>query len=144
MYVSRETLPIITVADQMSTEALRLLEALISLTSSSTALRQRLQALPGRDHQLMVERLLVRSRQEQEWGKPNVLYAFLALIDAAPELSKPFVQFLEGVDVRRLTAPIVPLLSDKAWAAELLQTWKMAEGTPGPVKKAITRLKKEA
>jgi predicted KAP-like P-loop ATPase len=144
VYVSRETMPIITAADQMSTEALALLEALLSLTSSNTTLRQRLQALPGRDHQLMVERLLVRARQEQEWGKPNVLFAFLALIDAAPEVSKTFVQFLKGIDVARLTAPIVPLLGDQAWAADLLQTWTGADGTPRPVKTAIARLKRVA
>lgn len=144
VYVSRETMPIITRADQMSTAALGLLEALLSLTSNTATLRSRLQALPGRDHQLMVERLLVRARQEQAWGKPNVLFAFLALIDAAPEVSKTFVGFLKGVDVTLLTTPIVPLLGDKAWATELLQTWRDADGTPGPVKTAINRLKKEA
>lgn len=144
VYVSRETMPIITAADQMSTEALGLLEALLSLTSSNTTLRQRLQALAGRDHQLMVERLLVRARQEQQWGKPNVLFAFLALIDAAPEVSNTFIQFLKGVDVKQLTAPIIPLLGDKAWATDLLQTWANADGTPASVKTAIARLKKEA
>lgn len=144
VYVSRETMPIITAADQMSTEALGLLEALLSLTASNNALRQRLQALPGRDHQLMVERLLVRARQEQKWGKPNVLFAFLALIDAAPEMSRTFVQFLKGIEVTRLTAPIVPLLGDKSWAADLLQTWSRAGGTPSPVKKAIKRLERVA
>lgn len=144
VYVSRETMPIITRADQMSTAALGLLEALLSLTSNTATLRSRLQALPGRDHQLMVERLLVRARQEQAWGKPNVLFAFLALIDAAPEVSKTFVGFLKGVDATLLTTPIVPLLGDKAWAAKLLQTWRDADGTPGPVKTAINRLKKEA
>jgi len=77
-------------------------------------------------------------------GKPNVLFAFLALIDAAPEVSKTLVQFLKDIDVTRLTAPIVPLLGDKRWASDLLQTWTTADGTPGPVKTAIARLKKEA
>jgi predicted KAP-like P-loop ATPase len=144
MYVSRETMPIITSADQMSTEALGLLEALLSLTSTNTALRDRLQALPGRNHHLMVDRLLVRARQEQEWGKPPVLFAILALIDAVPEVSKTFVRFLKDLDVARLTAPIVPLLGDKPWAREVLQAWEDADGTPAPVSAAIGRLQQRS
>ena len=143
VYVSRETMPIITAADQMSTEALSLLEALLSLTASTTTLRTKLQVLPGRDHHLMVERLLVRARQEQEWSKPSVLFAFLALIDAAPEVARTFVAFLKDVDVARLSAPIVPLLGDKPWASELLAFWKDTDGISSPVKTAISRLKKE-
>ncbi|MDX9723319.1 MAG: ATPase, partial [Myxococcota bacterium] len=82
--------------------------------------------------------------QEQEWGKPQVLFAFLTLIDAVPEVSKIFVRFLKEVDVARLTAPIVPLLGDKPWAADLLTRWKGADGTPKPVRNAISILTKEA
>lgn len=140
VYVSRETLPIVTAADQMSTAALELLEGLLRLTSATSSLTPALRALPGRDHTLMVERLMVRARQEQSWGKPNVLWAFLALIEAAPEMATPFGKFLVQLSPSRLTPAIVPLLGDKAWAREALGAWTKSPEIKGPVKKAIKAL----
>ncbi len=140
IYVSRETLPIVTAADQMSTPALELLEGLLKLTSESSSFTDKLQGLPGRDHNLMVNRLMVRARQEQSWGKPNVLWAFLALIEAAPEMADAFGKFLGDLSPKRLTPAIVPLLGDKTWAREALDSWLRNSETPGPVKKAIKAL----
>jgi len=140
IYVSREALPIVTAADQMSTAALELLEGLLKLTSATAAFTDRLQALPGREHTLMVDRLMVRARQEQSWGKPNVLWAFLALIDAAPEIATTFGKFLQELNPERLTPAIVPILGDKAWARNALDAWAKSSETPGPVKKAIKAL----
>lgn len=140
VYVSRETLPIVTAADQMSTAALELLEGLLKLSSVSSAFSDRLKNLPGRDHSLMVERLMVRARQEQAWGKPNVLWAFLTLIETAPELAGTFSKFLKELNGSRLTAAIVPILGDKLWARDILQSWSMNSETPGPVKRAIKNL----
>jgi predicted KAP-like P-loop ATPase len=140
VYVSRETLPIVTAADQMSTPALELLEGLLKLTAATSAFSERLKTLPGRDHALMVDRLMVRARQEQSWGKPNVLWAFLALIEAAPEMATRFGKFLKELSPNRLTAAVVPILGDKAWAREALDAWSKSPETPGPVKKAIKAL----
>ncbi len=140
VYVSRETLPIVTSADQMSTAALELLEGLLKLTSATSAFTDRLRALAGRDHTLMVERLMVRARQEQSWGKPNVLWAFLTLIEAAPEVASTFRKFLTQLDPSRLTAAIIPLLGDKEWAREALGVWAKSPDASGPVKKAIKAL----
>ncbi|MCZ7616790.1 MAG: P-loop NTPase fold protein [Myxococcota bacterium] len=140
VYVSRETLPIVTAADQLSTAALELLEGLLKLTAASSAFTDRLQALPGRDHALMVDRLMVRARQEQSWGKPNVLWAFLALIEAAPEMAPQFGKFLMELSPTRLTAPIVPILGDKEWARAARDAWLKSAETPGPVRKALKAL----
>ncbi len=143
VYVSRETLPIVTAADQMSTPALALLEGLLKLTSATSTLGDSLRALPGRDHTIIVERLMVRARQEQSWGKPNVLWAFLALIEAAPEMATAFGKFLTQLSPSRLTPAIIPLLGDKDWAREALDLWSKSPETPGPVKKAIKALAKK-
>lgn len=142
VYVSRETLPIITATDKMSTEAQSLLEALVLLRTSDTTLREPLAELSGRDHLLMSERLLTRARQEQKWGKPSVLHAFLSLIDAVPEMSEAFVRFLGQMDVGRLTPALIPLLGDKAWASGVLDKWHSTEGLKSSVKNAITNLRK--
>ena len=144
IYVSRETLPIVTAADQMSTDAQQLLEALVQLEGPSNAFAAQLRALPGRDRSLMVERLMVRARQEQSWGRPPVLWAFLAFFDAAPEMAPPFVAFLMDVDATRLGAGIVPTLSDVAWARPVLDAWRTRSDLPGPVKKALQALDAKA
>lgn len=143
MYVSRESLPIVTAADQMSTSALELLEGLLKLTSATSTFTEPLRALPGRDHALMVERLMVRARQEQSWGKPNVLWAFLALIEAAPEMATAFGKFLTQLSPSRLTAAIIPLLGDKDWARDALDVWVKSPEASEPVKRAIKGLAKK-
>ena len=65
-----------------------------------------------------------------------MLLAFLALIDAAPEVSETFGQFSDATELARLTAAIVPLLGDKRWA-RTASVVEWADRTPGPVKKAI-------
>jgi predicted KAP-like P-loop ATPase len=140
IYVSRETLPIVTAADQMSTAAIELLEGLLKLTSATSAFTQSLRALAGRDRTLIVERLMVRARQEQSWGKPNVLWAFLAVIEAAPEAGTAFAKFLTQLSPSRLTPAIIPLLGDKPWAREALDTWAKSAEASATVKKAIKAL----
>lgn len=140
VYVSRETLPVVTAADQMSTPALELLEGLLKLNSSTSAFTERLQALPGRDHTFMVDRLMVRARQEQSWGKPSVLLAFLTLIDAAPEMAPAFAKFLEDLDPTRLKPAIVPILKDKEWARKALDVWSKSSNTSRAVRTAIKSL----
>lgn len=140
VYVSRETLPVVTAADQMSTPAIQLLEGLLKLSSATSAFTDQLRALPGRDHTLMCERLMVRARQEQSWGKPNVLWAFLALIKAAPEIGSVFGEFLKELSPSRLTPAIIPILGDKTWSRGALEVWSRASGASGPVKKAIKSL----
>lgn len=143
VYVSRETLPIVSAADQMSTEALALLEALLKLSRQSTStLKDSLQALPGRDLGLIAERIIVRARQEQKWGKPSALWAFLALIDAAPDQVVTFTSFLGSLDPSQLKADIIPILGDKKWAKGILDSWVKNSKTPSPVKKAIKNLSK--
>lgn len=144
VYVSRETLPIVTAADQMSTAAQDILEGLMQLTAETSTFREQLAALPGSDLNLLASRLLVRARGEQTWGKPNVLWAMLALIEAAPGLEGDFVRFLKEISPSHLNATIVPILSDKSWAREVLDAWKSKSGTPGPVKKAIETMLKRA
>jgi len=143
VYISRETMPIVTAADQMSTGALALLEALLKLSQSTSTLRNSLQELPGRDLGLIAERIIVRARQEQKWGKPSALWAFLALIDASPDQALTFTSFLGSLDPTQLKADIVPILGDQEWAKDILNSWADNPKTSSPVKNAIKNLKKE-
>ena len=137
VYVSRETMPIITSTAQMSHEALKLLEVLLSAKKESPFLKERLRALTGRECNLIASRLLSKARQEQSWGVPNVLNGFLMLIDAVPETSEAFLRFLKTINVEQLTPAIIPKLSDKSWAQEMLMAWQNDAQTPQKVTRAI-------
>ena len=144
VYVSREHMPIITSADQLSHQAIEILEALLGLEgNTSSVLVDQLQILPSREVTLITERLMVRARQEQEWGTPPVLWALLTVIDADPNQALTFVGFLESIPRARLQADVVPLLSDREWAQPALEKWIQDSKTPEPVRKAIEVTERE-
>ena len=138
VYVSREHMPIITAMDQLSSAAASILEALLSLEdATSTVLAEQMQQLPGREAAMIIERLMVRARQEQEWGTPPVLWGLLTTIDAKPGHAQTLARFLERVQPALLQADIVPVLSDREWARTALAKWSRSAETPDPVKRAI-------
>jgi predicted KAP-like P-loop ATPase len=138
VYVSRDHMPIVMAADQLSKEAADVLEALLKVTTqASLPLAGKLKALSAREQVLISERVLQRARQIQDWGTPPILYACLTLAAASPELANRVAQFLRGVPPNRVTAALVPLLADKPWAKDLLVHWASQADTPGNVKKAI-------
>jgi predicted KAP-like P-loop ATPase len=138
-YVSREYMPIITRADQLSAEALQLLEALLTLRQAASAeLTTRLKSVGKRDLSVIMERLLVRAKQIQEWGTPPILHACLAVITAEETLSETLARFLDQVPPGQIKASIIPLLKDKSWAQNLIRKWSQHRDTPSTVKRAIS------
>ena len=145
VYVSREHMPIISSADQLSSEAADILEALLRLEgATNTVLADRLRSLSGREVTLIFERLMVRARQEQEWGTPRVLWGLLTLIEADPEQASAFVRFLESIPTQRLRAEIVPVFDGLDWAHTALEKWEANSETPHPVRGAIAAMKRES
>ena len=141
VYVSREHMPIISSVDQLSSEAAELLEGLMRLEDdTSPALADRLRSLSGREVTLIAERLMVRARQEQEWGTPPVLWGLLTIIEAAPEHAPEFARFLESIPTERLRAEIVPVFYDREWAQSALKRWDANSDTPQPVKGALAAM----
>ena len=144
VYVSREHMPIITSADQLSSEAAGILEALLSLEgATNSALTNKLRSLSGREVTLITERLMVRARQEQEWGTPSVLWGLLSVIDADPEQAPTVARFLESIPTQRLRADIVPAFDGRDWARAALAKWCAHEETSQPVRRAIAAMARE-
>ena len=143
VYVSREHMPIITSTDYLSFEASEILEALLTLEGrESSQLADQLRSLPGREITLIVERLMARARQEQEWGTPPVLWALLTVITADKEQAQPFAQFLERIPRELLQPDIVPVLYGREWASAALQGWGQGERTPEIVRRALKAMQK--
>jgi len=145
VYVSREHMPIITRADQLSADAANLLEALLTLKhAAAVELISQLKSVGKRDLTIMMERLLVRAKQVHEWGTPPILHACLAVVAAEDSLADNLTRFLALVPPSQIRTPIIPLLKDKQWTQSLLVGWSNHAETPSTVKKAITAEQKGA
>ena len=138
IYVSRDHLPIVTALDQLSKDAAGILEALLKVTTQVSApIAEKLKALSAREQGMILDRVLQRATQAQDWGTPPILYACLTLASANSDLAVRFAQFLRSVPATRITPALIPILSDKPWAKDLLAYWANHEETPAPVKKRI-------
>jgi predicted KAP-like P-loop ATPase len=139
-YVSREHLPIITAADELSSEASDLLEGLLALKTQSDVLTARLKDLPKREVGQIMDRLLVRARQEQAWGTPPILFAALSVAAVENDRAEVLGRFLRQVPATQLSPSIIPLLADRPWAEPVLAHWAGLAETPDPVKRAVANI----
>ncbi|MBP1089640.1 KAP family P-loop NTPase fold protein [Bradyrhizobium diazoefficiens] len=139
LYVSREHAPLITPEDRLSSDGAELLAAMLEHPEMSARLRDRLVRVPRIETTVIMDRLLERARKEQEWGAPQILTACIALADADPVQGPRLAAFLEARPHQQIQPSIVPKISDRPWAASLLEVW----GSPGdvskPVKNAINK-----
>ncbi|MDE3264191.1 MAG: P-loop NTPase fold protein [Acidobacteriota bacterium] len=140
VYVSREHMPIVAATDQLSSNAIEILEALVRLDRPSDQLAEQLLGLPGRDVAAIRERLMVQARQVQEWGTPGVLWGLMTVVKAAPDAAPALSGFFESVPVSRVRADVVPVLVREAWADDALKKWRRDEELAEPVRKAIEQL----
>lgn len=138
VYVSRDHMPIVMAADQLSKDAAELLEAVLKVTTQvSVPITDKVKALSQREQILVGERVLQRARQIQDWGTPPILFACLTLAAASADLAGRFAQFLRAIPPNRISPALIPILSDKLWAKEVLKYWADHADTPGPVRNAI-------
>jgi predicted KAP-like P-loop ATPase len=144
VYISREHLPIITPADSLSSSGAEVMTAILELTRNCPApLLDTVKALPARERKLILDRLLVRARQEGTWGTPNVLFAIQAVCEADDSCGPTAAAFFESIPGDRLQADIIPALNDSTWARSAINRWETTAGVSGPVKKAIVELGKD-
>lgn len=142
LYVSREHAPVITPEDRLSSEAAELLSALLESPDMADRLKDRLAALQRPEMAIVMDRLLERARQEQEWGTPPILDACLAITRADPAQGARLAAFLADRPGSQITAGIVPKIADQPWAKDVFRRWRQA-GVSGPVKAAMTRREKD-
>lgn len=141
LYVSREHLQIVTPQERLSSGALEVLDALLTQPNMAKQLREQVRALPRADLPLIMDQLLQRAAQEQEWGTPDILTACIELAEADMVQGERLASFLSERPPAQVDPSIVPLLGDRAWATSVLEKWRTAS-VAGPVKKAIAKLGK--
>lgn len=137
LYVGREHAPLVTASDRLSSAAADLLRALIEDPQESNALVVPLAALPRTELSIMMDRVLARARQVQEWGAPPILDACIALATADPSQGRSLAGFLIERPGKQIQASIVPKIESEPWAADVLKHWAGAADVEGPVKRVI-------
>jgi predicted KAP-like P-loop ATPase len=138
LYVSREHAPLITPEDRLSSESAELLTALLQHPDMAAALKDRLLKVPRTEITVMMDRLLDRARQEQEWGVPPILDACLVLAAADPPQGARLAAFLSDRPAAQIQPNIVPKIGDQPWASGVFETWERGQASR-PVKSAIKR-----
>jgi len=142
VYVSRDHMPIITSADQLSSEAAALLEALLAMKQPSPTIKNQLAKLGKRELGIVMERLLAKASQVQEWGAIPILHACLAVAAVDPDQANRLAAFLSGVPCQQLKPSLIPLIGSESWAEPVLKRWSGDSSAPGPVRRAIEGLSK--
>jgi predicted KAP-like P-loop ATPase len=136
--VSREHAPLITPEDRLSSEAAKLLTALLQHPEMASSLKDRLLRVPRTETTVFMDRLLDRARQEQEWGVPAVLEACLVVADADPPQGARLAAFLGERPAAQIQANIVPKIGDQPWSKGVFDIWDRGQ-VSRPVKAAIKR-----
>lgn len=138
LYVSREHAPLITPADRLSSEAAKLLTALIENPDMGAALKEQLDKVPRTETGIIMDRLLAKARQEQTWGVPAILEACLVLTEVDPSQGPRLAGFLIERPTNQIEPSIIPKIGTFDWSTEVFVRWKSAD-VAGTVKKAIQR-----
>ena len=143
MYVSREHAPLITPEDRLSSEGAELLTAILDNPDMAAELHERLVRLPRAETVIIMDRVLERARQEQEWGTPPILDAALAVSVADPSQGTRLAAFLRDRPHGQITASVVPKISDQSWTAGVYDEWRRGDVATS-VKRAITQQEKQS
>lgn len=142
LYVSREHAPLITPEDRLSSEAAELLTAMLKVPDMSAGLAERLAKLPSAELNVMLDRLLERARQEQEWGTPAILEACLVVSRADPKQGPRLAAFLQERPVIQVQPDIVPKIEGEPWAKTVVDAWEKSPALDKVVRKAIAERRK--
>lgn len=143
-YVSREHIPMVHAADSLTSLGADKLNGLLEVRSAvNNPLMQELRNLPNGDLNIISDRLIAKAKSITQWGTPDVLWQLLTLAGVSgPHLQK-ISRFFKSIPAQQITPAIVPVLSDKIWATEVLDAWKGSSDVSAPVKNAIRGPKKD-
>jgi predicted KAP-like P-loop ATPase len=140
LYVSREHAPLISPEDRLSSDGAKLLSALLEHPDMARDLKTQLVTLSRTDSTVIMDRLLERARQEQQWGTPDILEAMIVTGEADPAQGSRIGAFLADRPPGQIKAGIVPKISDQPWAGAAFEKWKESTGVAKSVKNAIGKI----
>lgn len=136
LYVGREHAPLMMPEDRLSSDAADVLTGLLASPDMAGALKPRLAAISRPEIAIMMDRLLDRARQEQQWGVPEILEACLVIGEHDLAQGQRLASFLRDRPISQIQPSIVPKVNGQPWADSLFDHW-LRQGVGGPVKRAI-------
>jgi predicted KAP-like P-loop ATPase len=141
LYVSREHAPLITAEDRLSPEGVAVLTGLLSnpAMAATASMKPKIAELTPPERATIMRNVLLRARQEQTWGAPDILTACLAVADTDTAQAESLVAFLLEIPPAQLQPSIVPKISGRAWTKTVYDEWKTDDGVAKPVKNAIAQ-----
>lgn len=137
LYVSREHAPLITSEDRLSSETVELLTALLEHPEMASSIKDRLVSVLRPEISVIMDRLLDRARQEQEWGVPHILEACLVVASVDQPQGPRLAGFLKDRPGAQIKPNIVPKIADQGWAKSVFSEWEDDDDVSKPVKNAI-------
>ncbi|PCJ36300.1 MAG: ATPase [Cellvibrionales bacterium] len=137
LYVSREHAPLITPADRLSPEAAEILQAYLDHPDMAYSTREQLQTIQKPELSVIMDRLLAKAHQEQEWGTPPILEPCILIAQSDPAQAQRLVDFLKDRPAAQVKASIIPKLDGEDWAIGLFNFWLEDEDIGPPVKKSM-------
>ena len=143
LYVSREHAPLITPEDRLSSEGAEVLDAILEHPAMAERVQDRIKNLPRPETTIIMDRILERAHQEQEWGTPPILNAALAVSIVDPVQGARLASFLCERPPSQIKPAIVPKIDGQPWSGEVFKYWYESKPISGLVKKAITQKRKQ-
>jgi predicted KAP-like P-loop ATPase len=137
LYVSREHAPLITPEDRLSADAADLLEGLLEHPDMASSIKDRLVMLARSEMSVIMDRLLGRAQQEQEWGTPPILDACLAVALADASQGQRLAGFLRERPAVQIKASIIPKIGDEPWSKSIFDAWNDDDDITKQVKNSI-------
>jgi predicted KAP-like P-loop ATPase len=142
LYVSREHAPLITPEDRLSPEAAELLQAYLEHPDMASSSKEQLQRVQKPELSVIMDRLLAKANQEQEWGTPPLLDALILIAQTDSAQAQRLGGFLKDRPAAQVKASIVPKLDGETWAVGLFDYWLEDEDITRPVKNSINSRRK--
>ena len=113
-----------------------MLGALIQHPDMAGNLKSRITGITPAEKSVIMDRLLERARQEQEWGVPGILEALLVVSDADPAQGARLAAFLTDRPPSQVKPSIVPKIEDQPWSTTVFKKWDELN-VSATVKKAL-------
>jgi predicted KAP-like P-loop ATPase len=144
LYVGRDSHPMISRADELSSEAVQVLEMLMKLNSLSPIVASEVARLTNPEIGRVTDRIISKARQETSWGAPQILNALQSLAGASKSAEALIVAFFSEVPSPQVKASIVPRLSQSEWGKAVLTGFAGRADLAVPTRKAINAAGKDA
>lgn len=140
LYVSREHAPLILPEDQLSMQAADLLRAILGLPEMASSYKQQLAMIQRHEVAVMMDKVLDKARQEQEWGTPDILDACLVLAQIDSTQGEKVAGFLKDRPGSQITPSLIPKISDEPWSHLVFDYWSDDAELSPPVRAAVKKL----